>query len=54
MGGSNNVCSDKTGTLTRNVMVVMGLYAEGRAVESNENATTAMLTPRTKKLLFEQ
>lgn len=54
MGGSNNVCSDKTGTLTRNQMVVMGLYAEGRAIEGNENATTALLTPRTKKLLFEQ
>jgi Ca2+ transporting ATPase len=28
MGGANNICSDKTGTLTKNSMTVMNLYIE--------------------------
>jgi P-type E1-E2 ATPase len=30
MGGSNNVCSDKTGTLTKNRMTVVATYFEDR------------------------
>ena len=30
MGGANNICSDKTGTLTQNKMTVMSLYIEGQ------------------------
>lgn len=28
MGGANNVCTDKTGTLTKNLMTVIKLYSE--------------------------
>lgn len=29
MGGANNVCTDKTGTLTKNLMTVTKLWSEG-------------------------
>lgn len=28
MGGANNICTDKTGTLTKNQMTVVKLWAE--------------------------
>jgi P-type E1-E2 ATPase len=28
MGGANEICTDKTGTLTQNKMTVMGFYGE--------------------------
>eukprot|EP00826_Nyctotherus_ovalis_P026723 TRINITY_DN2084_c0_g1_i8.p1 TRINITY_DN2084_c0_g1~~TRINITY_DN2084_c0_g1_i8.p1 ORF type:complete len:632 (-),score=147.38 TRINITY_DN2084_c0_g1_i8:394-2289(-) len=30
IGGANNICSDKTGTLTKNEMTVTGIYTEDR------------------------
>ena len=30
MGGANNICSDKTGTLTQNKMTVTNLYFEDK------------------------
>jgi len=33
MGGANEICTDKTGTLTQNNMTVKGIYAEGQVHE---------------------
>lgn len=32
MGGANNICTDKTGTLTKNLMTVTKLWAEGKVI----------------------
>lgn len=32
MGGANNICSDKTGTLTKNEMTVTNIW-QGRTIE---------------------
>lgn len=29
MGNANEICTDKTGTLTKNMMTVMSAYIEG-------------------------
>ena len=36
MGGADQICTDKTGTLTQNKMTVKGLYTMGK-IEQNEN-----------------
>jgi magnesium-transporting ATPase (P-type) len=33
MGGANNICSDKTGTLTKNQMTVTRFWGEGKIVD---------------------
>lgn len=34
MGGADNICSDKTGTLTKNLMTVTRVFVEGRIHDS--------------------
>ena len=37
MGGANNICSDKTGTLTQNRMKVTNFYILENSYEINAN-----------------
>ncbi len=34
MGGADNICSDKTGTLTKNLMTVTKIFIEQNVQES--------------------
>lgn len=54
MGGSNNICSDKTGTLTKNLMTVMGIYVQDVSTENQANVPSASMTSATKNLLCER
>ena len=40
MGGANNICSDKTGTLTKNEMTVTHVYLGGEPQELKFNDET--------------
>lgn len=33
MGGADNICSDKTGTLTKNLMTVTRIFVQERTVD---------------------
>lgn len=56
MGGADNICSDKTGTLTNNIMEVVKMYS-GKdmtinstvEVQKEENGIDLKVDPRTKK-----
>jgi Ca2+ transporting ATPase len=50
MGGANNICSDKTGTLTKNQMTVTRLWAQNRLIESFDK-TDRSFTDTFKDLL---
>ena len=39
MGGANNVCTDKTGTLTKNLMTVTKFWCEGRVIDQFNRET---------------
>ena len=40
MGGANNICSDKTGTLTQNKMTVVRMYKAGGIVDFEQSASS--------------
>ena len=50
MGNVNNICTDKTGTLTRGQMVVESFFFKGRDYNANEFNS---LSSQEKKLFFE-
>ena len=37
MGGVNNICTDKTGTLTMNKMTVTNIWADGKSLHRKED-----------------
>lgn len=39
MGGANNVCTDKTGTLTKNLMTVTRFWTENRVLDTFDKNT---------------
>ena len=48
MGGVDEICTDKTGTLTENRMSVVALYCEGK-----QNLGMRQLSERSKTLLID-
>ena len=52
MGGANNICSDKTGTLTQNRMKVTNLYIAENEV-TNEGFTVERLGRSNVEILCE-
>lgn len=45
MGGANNVCTDKTGTLTKNLMTVTKLWTEGKVLDNfDRNSKLSRIT----------
>lgn len=42
MGGANNICSDKTGTLTKNIMTLTNIWCgSDKSIENNDNDVVA-------------
>jgi Ca2+-transporting ATPase len=51
MGGADNVCSDKTGTLTKNQMTVTKLYIQGQQINTNALPSPLTTEPLTNVLI---
>lgn len=52
MGGADNICSDKTGTLTQNKMTVVEGMVEGKKFDQT-NQKKIKFNNFTEKVLFE-
>ncbi|CAK80242.1 unnamed protein product (macronuclear) [Paramecium tetraurelia] len=53
MGGANNICSDKTGTLTQNIMQVTALYVERNTIQNDVHTIKSKLNKNTVELMCE-
>jgi len=52
MGGANNICTDKTGTLTLNKMQVTSVFANDKILEG-ENLKKEAFSPEMLQILCE-
>lgn len=50
MGGANNICTDKTGTLTKNQMTVTRLWSEEKVIDKFSMENKA-ISQNTRELL---
>jgi Ca2+ transporting ATPase len=50
MGGANNICSDKTGTLTKNLMTVTRFWSQGALLDRFDTSDRS-LSQRNKDLI---
>lgn len=51
MGGANNICTDKTGTLTKNLMTVTKFYVEQDIKDVNKSFKSSSINDRLCELL---
>ncbi|CAD8177614.1 unnamed protein product [Paramecium octaurelia] len=53
MGGANNICSDKTGTLTQNIMSVTTIWSENNFITKDQFTQNNQMSKQTVEIMAE-